>query len=144
MMKSHTIPTKRATDSATTGKHIRVRLMQHLLRNGLKAIYKLTPHCSCAVPRIQAYLARKRLWIIHFSCSSSLVPYVCKSFLCGREEKGGCIAVRIPVHINDVDSARHYHHIARGKVAAKNLEWISVDSINADRLSHSIIYHHSV
>lgn len=78
-----------------TCEHIRVRLMRHLLRIGQTAIAESTDIPICATPRIQAYFARERLWVIDLSCNLSPTPSVCKRFICGKTGTS-CFATTLP------------------------------------------------
>lgn len=91
---------KTVQDTETkSSEHIRVRLMRHLLKIGQAAIAESTDIPACATPRIQAYLARERLWIIDLSCGLSPVPAVCKRFICGKIGST-CLATQLPVQPN--------------------------------------------
>lgn len=77
-----------SSHSLQPAEHIRVRLLRNLLKEGVEASSFVKSTCPNSTPRIQAYLAKERTWIITFSCTESMLPKVCQSFLCSRMSDG--------------------------------------------------------
>lgn len=88
-------------DHFTPFEHIRVRLLRHLLRLGVESFSQSHAICTNSIPRLQTYLARKRVWIVVFVCTLSSHPKPCKRCLCYRSPDGAVSTVTICITGNE-------------------------------------------